>query len=181
MNHDPIRNPGAWFACSVLEVNSETGEGAFCDLGRGAMLYILRAGSMTGILTRTHGTGPDTSTVHIRPSSTCDSNVFLIRILFLKKQNTYCVMLSYSALFCSVFYHIGSHNIGSHCIGSHCIGSHCIGSHCTGSHSLHSLLCLHVGARSLKVTLCGRVTWTWTRRTRSALSLSTTRTSPSAS
>ena len=48
--------------------HDETGEGAFRDLGRGAMLYILRAGSMTGILTRTHGTGPDTSTVHFRPS-----------------------------------------------------------------------------------------------------------------
>jgi hypothetical protein len=41
-------------ACSVLEVNSETGEGAFRDLGRGTMLYIRRAGCMTGILTRTH-------------------------------------------------------------------------------------------------------------------------------
>ena len=67
-------NPGAWFACSVLEVNSEIGDGAFRDLGRGAMLYILRAGSMTGILTRTHGTGPDTSTVQFRPSCKCVIN-----------------------------------------------------------------------------------------------------------
>ena len=75
LKYEPIRIPGAWFACSVLEVDSEIGDGAFRDLGRGAMLYILRAGSMTGILTRTHGTGPDTSTVQFRPSCKCVINV----------------------------------------------------------------------------------------------------------
>ena len=47
--------------------NSETGEGAFRDFGRGTTLYIRRARRMTGILTRTHETGPDTSTVQFRP------------------------------------------------------------------------------------------------------------------
>jgi hypothetical protein len=41
------------------------------------MLYIRRAGSMTGILTRTHGTGPDTSTVQFRPSCKCVINFFI--------------------------------------------------------------------------------------------------------
>ena len=72
--HGPIRTPGAWFAFSVLEVDSEIGDGAFRDLGRGAMLYILRPERMTGILTRTHGTGPDTSTVQFRPSCKCVIN-----------------------------------------------------------------------------------------------------------
>ena len=37
-------------------------------------MYIRLTGSMTEILTRTHGTGPDTSTVQFRPSGKCDSN-----------------------------------------------------------------------------------------------------------
>jgi hypothetical protein len=74
-NHDPFRSPGAWFASSVLEVNSETGDGAFRDLCRGGMLYILRVGRMTGILTRTHRTGSDSKRIQIRPSGKCDSNL----------------------------------------------------------------------------------------------------------
>ena len=49
------------------------------------MLYILRAGSMTGILTRTHGTGPDTSTVHFRPRCKC---VIKICVLGLETHQT---------------------------------------------------------------------------------------------
>ena len=74
LKHDPIRSPGAWFACSVLEPNSEIGDGAFRDLGRGAMLYILRAGRMTASSTRTHRTGSDSTRIQIRPSGKCDSN-----------------------------------------------------------------------------------------------------------
>ena len=74
--NEPRSNPnlGRIFTSSVLEVNSETGEGAFRDLSRGAMLYILWAGSMSQIFTRTHGTGPDTSTVQFRPSCKCVIN-----------------------------------------------------------------------------------------------------------
>ena len=74
LNHDPFRSPGAWFACSVLEPNREIGDGAFRDLGRGGMLYILRAGIMTASSTRPHRTGSDSTRIQIRPSGKCDSN-----------------------------------------------------------------------------------------------------------
>ena len=68
-----ILKPGAWFTCSVLEPNSETGDGAFRDLGRGGMLYILRAGRMTASSTRPHRTSSDSTRIQIRPSGKCDS------------------------------------------------------------------------------------------------------------
>ena len=76
LKHDPIRSPGAWFAFSVLEPNSEIGDGAFRDLGRGAMLYILRSGRMTASSTRPHRTGSDSTRIQIRPSGKCVINCF---------------------------------------------------------------------------------------------------------
>ena len=63
---------------------------------RGTMLYIRRTGGMTGTLTRTHGTGPDTSTVQFRPSCKCVINmlcgVFMIGCAYIYRiYHMYCI------------------------------------------------------------------------------------------